>query len=201
MSAMSALAPGLSDPVHDAQEVFRAALEALARPGRVHRLSEQLPAAPGLGQAATALLLTLADFETPLWLDDSAAAASDYLRFHCGSPLSGPGEAAFAVVGEAARVPALLRLALGSDDYPDRSTTLIIEVGGLAQAGPLRLSGPGIEAIHPLAVEGLPAAFWTEREALRELFPRGIDCLLTCGPLLCGLSRTTRVEGFACTSR
>jgi len=38
-------------------------------------------------------------------------------------------------------------------------------------------------------VAGLPARFWTERAALAELFPRGLDVLFVSGGDLVGLPR------------
>ena len=44
------------------------------------------------------MLLTLVDNETPLWLDAAAAAARDWLAFHCGAAVvDTPIDAAFAL--------------------------------------------------------------------------------------------------------
>ena len=43
-----------------------------------------------------------------------------------------------------------------------------------------------------LGAMGLPARFWSERAALTELFPRGLDVLLACGDVLAALPRSTR---------
>ena len=84
MSTTIAL-PGFADPVGEAQATFRAVLDAMARPGRLHRVGERLTAPAPLDPATAAVLLTLVDHETPLWLDAAAAAARDWMAFHCGA--------------------------------------------------------------------------------------------------------------------
>ena len=84
---------------------------------------------------------------------------------------------------------------IGTDAYPDRSTTLVIEVETLS-AGPAagwRLEGPGIDGAAHLAVTGLPAGFVEARAALAPLYPRGLDIVLTAGDRLAALPRTTRI--------
>ena len=73
--ALSTLAPGFADPVHDTQAVFRTLLDALSRPGTVGVVENVLPAAQATGThrsradlAALAALLTLCDYSTPVWL-------------------------------------------------------------------------------------------------------------------------------------
>lgn len=189
------LAPGLADPVHDGQACFRAVLDAMAHPGRIVSLPFRLAAPPPapLDEAAAALALALCDFETPIWLDAALLPAADYLRFHCGSPLAeGPGGAHFAFSGAAASLPPLASFALGTDEYPDRSTTLILAVPALDAGRGVALSGPGIDGTARLAIEGLGDGFWAERATLRTLLPRGLDIVLTCGQRLAALPRTTR---------
>jgi alpha-D-ribose 1-methylphosphonate 5-triphosphate synthase subunit PhnH len=199
------LAPGLADPVHGAQPVFRAVLDAMARPGRIVAVPKDVLAAPPpapLGRAAASVLLTLCDIDTPLWLDTRThAGAADYLRFHCGAPLvADPSAARFAVAAEASDLPPLDAFDLGSDEYPDRSATLVVEVSALAAATgrlggtTLTLSGPGIAGTAELTVIGLPGGFWAQRAALAPLFPRGLDVVLTCGDHLAALLRTTWAE-------
>lgn len=187
------LAPGFGDPVHDAQATFRAVLDAMSHPGRPVELPVRVAAPAPLGEAATAVVLTLCDAETPLWLDPILAASADYLRFHCGMTLSPPDTADFALIGDAQAMPSLDTFALGSDEYPDRSTTLIVEVERLRTGPGLSLSGPGIVGTALLDAAGLPKQFWAERHLLGELFPRGLDVILTCGSRLAALPRTTRV--------
>ncbi len=84
----TSLLPGFDNPVDDAQAVFRAALEAFAHPGRLETLPATSGQPEGLSPALTALLLTLADPDTPVWLPaDVPAAARAFLRFHCSCPL------------------------------------------------------------------------------------------------------------------
>jgi alpha-D-ribose 1-methylphosphonate 5-triphosphate synthase subunit PhnH len=187
-----ALTAGFAEPVLDAQRAFRAVLEAMARPGRVQRVAA-LPEAPApLGPAAAAVLLTLADADTPTWLD-AGAAAEAWLRFHAGCPIvATPGEAAFLLASGAP--PALRDLAPGTEEEPHRSATLIIQLAGLTEGTGWRLTGPGIECEHRLLVEGLPAGFAEEWAANRGLFPRGIDVILCAGDRLAALPRTTALE-------
>lgn len=196
---MPRLQPGFSDPVHQAQQVFRQILGAMAQPGTLRPIDLGGQGAPGLSAAATAVCLSLIDFETPVWLDRAAAEARDYLVFHCSAPIvEQPQDAAFALIGEAEALDDFTRFAPGSDEHPETSTTLIVEVGDL-QAGPrlahgVRLRGPGIQHSAQLQVSGVQTAFWQQLARNHALFPRGVDLILTCGDQLCALPRSLRVE-------
>jgi alpha-D-ribose 1-methylphosphonate 5-triphosphate synthase subunit PhnH len=194
MLDVARLASGFAEPVHDAQRTFRLVLDAMAHPGRIVEIPFTLMAPVPLGDAAAAVALALCDSDTPLWLDTGFAVCADYLRFHCGSPLSTvPSAAHFALVSDRHASPDLGAFALGSDEYPDRSTTLIVEVEALQAGHGRALSGPGIAGTTRLAVSGLPERFWTQRHSLAELFPRGLDVVFTCGNRLVALPRTTLV--------
>ena len=188
---------GFADPVLDSQRVFRAVLDALAHPGRVLTLSTpETPPAP-LGIASAGVCLTLLDFETPLWLDRAAATApvQDYLRFHCGVPLvEAPADARFALIADATTLPPLSAFDAGTDERPDRSATLIVQVGGLASGSGRRLSGPGIDGQARLQVNGAPPGFWNAVRTNAAGFPRGVDLFLCAGDRIAALPRTTRVE-------
>src|SRR6185312_9267216 len=74
--------PGFADPVLDAQSCFRAVLDAMARPGRLHQAGSGLTPPAPLHQATAAMLLTLADGDAPVWLDPAASAAREWVLFH-----------------------------------------------------------------------------------------------------------------------
>jgi alpha-D-ribose 1-methylphosphonate 5-triphosphate synthase subunit PhnH len=103
------------------------------------------------------------------------------------------GDASFAFAAAPLDLPPLDAFALGSDEYPDRSTTLVIEVAGFSATRGVTLSGPGIDGSTHLSVGGLPDRFWGERRLLSELLPRGLDIIFTCEARLAALPRSTRV--------
>jgi alpha-D-ribose 1-methylphosphonate 5-triphosphate synthase subunit PhnH len=189
---------GLADPVLDAQRIFRGVLDATAHPGRIVFLPPPPEPPAPLVSATAAIALTLLDYETPIWLDQRARTEEvlAYLRFHCGAPLADlPRSAAFALVADAADLPPLDDFDLGSDEYPDRSTTVIVQVSGFRAGIGRRLSGPGIDGERRLEVEGMSDWIWRMLLENHALFPRGVDLLLATDSRVVALPRTTLVEG------
>jgi alpha-D-ribose 1-methylphosphonate 5-triphosphate synthase subunit PhnH len=191
------LAPGLADPGHDAQRLFRAVLDAFAHPGRITSLPDP-PAGPGAICPATAgYLLTLVDRDTPLWLapEFDLPAVRDFVRFHTGAPIvARRGEAAFAVLAHDTAA-SLDGFAIGTDPYPDRSATVVIEVPVLGAGATRRWRGPGIDGQAAVAVGGLGADFWQAWADNHALFPCGVDIVFAAGSQLLALPRSIAVEG------
>jgi len=197
MAAQSAIQPAFRDAVRESQAVVRVAMRAMAAPGQIIELDAGLvPPAPLLVPAA-ALLLALCDFETPVWLDPVLVDGGDvaaFLRFHTGArPVPSPAEAAFAVVADAARMPALKTFAQGTPDYPDRSATLILQVETLVTGGWI-LEGPGIRGTACFSAATLPADFTTQLRANRAAFPCGVDIFFATRISLAALPRSTRIR-------
>ena len=194
-SSLAAVGPGFASPALDSQRVFRGTLDALAHPGRIIRVDAGAVDSPALHPAAAAIALALLDQDTGLWLSPSfRGATADYLRFHTGCGIvSDAAQADFALV-HWREMPAIDTFAAGSEEYPDRSATLIVQVQELSAEGGWRLSGPGIEETTRLGVRGLGPAFVSQWQAQRRNFPRGVDVFLACGSLLCGLPRTVKIE-------
>ncbi len=174
-------------PVQSAH-AFRTSLEAMARPGTLHKLTGATPPAP-LSVAAGVLVLTLCDGTTPVHLAGAhdCTALRDWITFHTGAPLVAAEAAVFAIGAWDALQP-VSRFAVGQPDYPDRSATLIVEMPALSSSG-ARLTGPGIKGMAHLS---LPET-WAFK-ANRALFPLGFDCFFTAGAQVAGLPRSTMVE-------
>ncbi len=191
---MSSLQPGFAAPVLDAQASFRAVLEAMSRPGRIITLAAGAPAPAPLNAAAAAALLTLADAETPVW-SDAGPAVAEWLGFHAGCAFAPRlDEARFVLATGAA--PVLAALGPGTEEEPQASATLIVQVEALIAGEGWRLTGPGIEAEHRLRVVGLPGDFLAQWQAQRARFPRGVDVLLCTGAQIAALPRSvTMMEG------
>ncbi|MFM7344959.1 MAG: phosphonate C-P lyase system protein PhnH [Tagaea sp.] len=191
---MTLPAPGFADPVAQSQSAFRALLDATARPGTLVALPPPDGVPEGLSIAQAAIALALLDGDTQIWLAPGCAAARPWIAFHTGAPATDdPKRARFAFVGGIEDLPGPGAFDLGSDAYPDRSTTLVVETPGLGAAGDFVLSGPGIAGTTRAHLP-LPDAFLAGRAGLAELFPRGLDILLTHGAKAMALPRTTRVE-------
>lgn len=190
----SELRPGFTDPVLDSQQTFRAVLQAMARPGTVVDLPPFGPPPPGLNAAAAATVLTLVDVDTTLWLDNDATDAAGYFRFHCGcSIVETPSAADFALIANPATMPALSAFKAGSDDYPDRSATLILQVEGFGDGG-ASYRGPGIKDTVTLAPYPLPADFAEQWRRNMALYPCGVDLILAAEAAVAALPRSSRLE-------
>lgn len=179
---------GFYDPARGAAFAFRAALDAMARPGTIATISGAVAPAP-CSSAAASLLLMLCDPTTPLHLAPSHDndALRGWITFQTGAPLCDATEAMFGLGTWDALIP-LDRFSAGTPEYPDRAATLIVEMPELAQAGAV-LSGPGIETSAQLNLPEI-AAF----QRNRANFPLGLDFFFTCGDRVAGLPRSTRVK-------
>ncbi|HTO33208.1 MAG TPA: phosphonate C-P lyase system protein PhnH [Pararhizobium sp.] len=195
--AASAYAGAFADPVFQSQSVFKALMDAMARPGTILPLGAAAhPPAP-LGAGAGAIALTLCDDGTPVWLSTALAASTvpAWLSFHTGAPLTDVRpEARFAFVEQGGLVPGFDQFALGTQEYPDRSATLVLEIAAL-QGGPaFTATGPGIREEITVAPAGLPDIFLTLWNENRALFPRGVDLILVAGTDVLCLPRTTKLR-------
>jgi alpha-D-ribose 1-methylphosphonate 5-triphosphate synthase subunit PhnH len=187
---------GFADPVFQSQGAFRALLAALAEPGLARDVGHAVDAPAGLEPATAVALLTLADYETPIWLPAALrdGPAGAWLRFHCGAAVvNDPAKAAFAVIDGAATEPKLAAFNAGDDQFPDRSTTVLVQCSGLEGGETVTLEGPGIAGRRSIAPTGLRAGFWAEVEDNAAAYPLGVDLLLVHGAQVLGLPRSTQI--------
>ncbi|WP_064681559.1 phosphonate C-P lyase system protein PhnH [Rhizobium bangladeshense] len=190
------LTGGFAEPVFHAQSVFKMLMHGMARPGTIQTVQPDVAPPAPLGIAAGAIALTLCDHDTPVWLSQglTKSAVPEWLSFHAGAPLTTEkAEARFAFTEAGATLCPFGLFASGTQEYPDRSTTLIIELSDLEGGRRLALIGPGIQTVTEIAPVGLPETFlrlWTEN---RALFPRGIDIVLTSAERFLCLPRTTKI--------
>lgn len=192
--ATTDLSAGFADPPQQAARAFRAALEAMARPGSLHALPPTAPPA-GISPAAAALLLALVDAETPLWMAPRlrSGPVPAWVRFHTNAPPAERAAAAFAL-GRWEDLLPLEDWPAGTPANPERSTTLLVEVEALEGGPELVLSGPGIAGTRRFAPM-LPPGAVLALGANAARFPLGIDLCLLAGTQMAALPRTTRIGG------
>lgn len=191
----STLSGGFAEASVDAARSFRAALKALSRPGLLVPLRADLMPPRPMSAEVAALLLTLTDSDTPVWLAPALdnSALRQWIAFHTGSPVvADPARAMFAVARKDDAHSYIASLDLGTAEYPDRAATLILELPELGTGPMLALTGPGIESEITLTA-ALPADIVASLERNAELYPLGLDIVLAAPGAIVGLPRSTRI--------
>jgi alpha-D-ribose 1-methylphosphonate 5-triphosphate synthase subunit PhnH len=197
MTRVAELPAGFADKVLSAQSTFRSVMDAMARPGSVQRIASAAGAPGTMMRGAAAIALTLFDHDTPVWLDGRMAATPEvakWIKFHTSAPVVADSAiASFALVGDPENLPALDRFAFGSNEYPDRSTTLILQLESLTGGPVVELQGPGIDGTAALRASIQPQDLFERLAVNAALFPRGIDVVLVHDDSIVAIPRTTRL--------
>jgi alpha-D-ribose 1-methylphosphonate 5-triphosphate synthase subunit PhnH len=188
---------GFSDPVFQSHSTFKTLMDCMARPGLVGTLKPDAnPPAP-MGPGSGAIALTLCDHDTSVTLSPAmiATGVQSWFAFQTGALVTSErDEAAFAFYELGAQLPALPTFSTGSQEYPDRSTTIVLELATFDGGQPLVLTGPGIKEQVVIAPLGLPAHFDSLWRDNAGLYPRGVDLILVSGLDIVCLPRTVKIR-------
>ncbi|ETA06604.1 MULTISPECIES: phosphonate C-P lyase system protein PhnH [Gordonia] len=191
-------APGFDDPTRAAQATFRAVLEALSNPGRRCAVAGA-PAAPQpLGPGLGAVALTLLDVDCTAWLApelSATPAVRAWLTFHTGvRVVDDPTSAHFVIAADVASLPPLDTLAVGTDEAPHQSATVLLASPVEDRTARFVGRGPGIETTQAVELPGAWRDFAQMWHRNTAVFPRGVDLVLVADDHLVGLPRTTRLD-------
>jgi alpha-D-ribose 1-methylphosphonate 5-triphosphate synthase subunit PhnH len=196
MTIVAEMPAGFADKVLSAQSTFRSVMDAMARPGRVQHIAPAAGTPGAMMRGSAAIALTLFDHDTQIWLDQRMSETSDvakWLKFHTGAPVvEDSSVCSFALIGDADALPPLDRFSFGSNEYPDRSATLILQVESLTQGPAFELRGPGIDGATNLLAT-IPADLFERLSINQALFPRGIDVVLVHDDSIVAIPRTARL--------
>jgi len=177
----------------DSQRVFRAVLDALARPGTVLAL----PDAP-LRTLPPAVIpvFALADLGTGVCvLEQAGDRWGDTVTTATSAPLWPAELARLVAVLRPVTDEEVLGFCRGTATAPEDGALLAFAVADL-EGGERswRMKGPGIAEVATLAPRGLPASFVAARAEAVAGYPAGIDVLLvTDDGRIAGLPRTTTI--------
>jgi alpha-D-ribose 1-methylphosphonate 5-triphosphate synthase subunit PhnH len=186
----------LQEPVVSAQN-FRFVLNALSRPGTLQTLPQTIDPPSPLPGVAASVAVTLCDYQSPVWLSASLNTSDvrKFLRFQTGAPIVTDKPAssfAFMTVAEACND--LDGFALGTHEYPDRSTTLVVQCDGFKSEMTVEFSGPGLKEATTISVAGATETFWRALQKNSRRFPLGWDVLFVTPDQVMGLPRSTRIK-------
>jgi alpha-D-ribose 1-methylphosphonate 5-triphosphate synthase subunit PhnH len=189
-------AAGFTDPARDAQRAFRAVLDAMAHPTRAYPLAGPADPPAALGGGLAAVALTLLDEASALWLGGALAGDGDvsaWLAFHTGARRVDAAAAADFVIAAPDALPPLESLALGTDEAPHLSATVVLDIRGCAGPARFTAQGPGIDGTAALAAPWATDGFADAWRGNTELFPRGVDLLLVDSDTVTAVPRTIRL--------
>lgn len=200
--ALEAIGAGFSNESLGSQQVFRAVLAALSRPGLAVELTHDAETPPQGHSSSAAVLLALLDPDCSVWLSPTllASTAPTWLRFHTGCVLvADPSAANFLWFHQDDPLSDFSQFSQGTDSYPDQSATVVIDLSEESVSAQLRpavvLTGPGINGKVELTLTGLNdesrTSLLNAMQANRVSFPRGVDILLAKPAEITGLARTT----------
>lgn len=193
---------GFDEPVFEAASIFRSVLDAMSRPGDIIAATSTVETPAGFNKTATAVILTLCDLETAVWLapDIDTIEARRFFTFQTGCCIVDDArDCDFAVASNATDLALLRALSIGSSEYPDKAATLIFLADAITAAPMLTLSGPGIKDQRNLSVRGAPDGLWTWFQTNAGLFPQGVDVIIASADHLAALPRSVTLEVLPCT--
>ena len=172
-------------------------MDAMATPGRVQTIAAVAGAPPPMMLGTAALALTLFDHDTPIWLDPGMSEIPGYREVaqvsYRRADRPGVAVCSFALIANAEDLPVLERFSFGSNEYPDRSTTLVVQVESLARGQGYELRGPGIDGRTLLRAMIKPTDLFERLAVNAALFPREIDVVMVHDDAIVAIPRTTRL--------
>ncbi|CAB1077425.1 hypothetical protein D1AOALGA4SA_5214 [Olavius algarvensis Delta 1 endosymbiont] len=182
------------DFIPGSQETFQAIFAAMEHPGQLVTIPHN-PAAPDiLNWASAATCLTLLARETPVWIDiDQQNSAVSWLQNRCqSSVVTEPCMANFAIVTRPDNMPDLEYFRVGTYDYPEKATTVLIQVEDILPDIAYSATGIGFDQRPQLELKGLSERFWHQWRRLSGRHPLGIDVFITCEDVLTALPKSAR---------
>jgi alpha-D-ribose 1-methylphosphonate 5-triphosphate synthase subunit PhnH len=149
--------------------------------------------APIIGDAPRAI------FALALSPTDLVSTSEEISAFHSllSPGLTGPPAPTRAATGGPDRPGhdgGIAGLPIGTDEAPETSATVILQVASVTTGRAFMLEGPGLREPELLTVDGLPADFAAIWQRNHALFPRGIDLILCAGNQLAALPRSVSVR-------
>jgi alpha-D-ribose 1-methylphosphonate 5-triphosphate synthase subunit PhnH len=185
---------GFDDSALGSPQTFRAIFAAMEHPGQLVTIHENPQAPDVLNSASAAICLTLLDDETPVWTDlDRNNPAIHWLQFDCqSSVVTESCMANFAIITKPATMPALDSFRVDPYEYPDKATTIVIQVDDILPTAVNKYSNIFLDNTVQLDLKGVPNKFWNQWWQLSGLYPLGVDIFFTCDDVLIALSKIKR---------
>lgn len=187
------------DPVFDCQQVFKALMNAMARPGTVQSIAPQAGHLEGERAPLLAAGLTLLDNWRKFYVDSDPELAQTLRELTYGVPA--PLEEADYLFLVRPCAPEACEAALGAAKAgtlaePDRSATFFVLLDALTGGPAMTLTGPGVDGAIQIHLPEAGSQWIRIRERMGFEFPCGIElCFVTPGGELMAVPRKVKIGG------
>lgn len=168
------------------QKTYRKILIAMSRPGKIVAIKTDTPEYLTI----KAVLSSLLDHSVSI-SDPNSILDSDYLSLLGTRPA--PADTADYIIADGS-IPPDFTPSLGTLESPDHSATIIIDISSIDTKNEFRLTGPGVETVQPLSIDGLHPEWITYRQEWTECFPLGVDLIFADKSNIVAIPRTTKLE-------
>ena len=184
---------GYQDQTHSSQNMFRTMLKAISFPGSIFTVPENLETDNVIYSSTANIIFTLFDIDTKIFIDsEKISKIQNFITFNTNANcIEKSNHCDFAIIQN--KEFNIENFNLGTDEYPDNSSTIIIEVEDLINGEELIIEGPGIEKTKSISPTNLPKNFQSQWQNNNFIFPRGVDLILTCKDDFFCLPRTSKV--------
>lgn len=177
----------LAAPIPDAEErrdnaTFEAVLWALSRPGQIRELPEAgvMTIAKALIDRECRVCAHTEELKEQL-VQLGATIVPQELCDHAVLPAQSEDD-----------VSAIARLPIGDALYPETGASVIIPAT-IGTGRGLILTGPGIDGVQQLTLDGVHANLWPTRNQMCR-YPLGIDLIFVDGARIAAIPRSTQIE-------
>ncbi len=195
MATDTSRAPRQTVVADQEQRAFRALLDAMSRPGTIHTLPEAR-GADGAWGSSLVVMQSLLDHEVTFAVEADDRSVHEQILRRTGARSDVLAAAGYVLTDAAHALDVIEMASEGYLEEPERSATVVVRVDAIG-SGALRvsLSGPGIESVQPLSLDGLDVAALHALIERNAVYPTGIDIVLVDpqGRIAC-LPRSTRIE-------
>lgn len=188
------------DPVFDCQQVFKALMNALARPGKIFSIAENAEKLGGENAPLMAAGLTLLDNWRKFFVCGAPELEEELRQMSYGIP-SSVDEADYIFLPKESTGLSVCRQILsqakiGTLAEPHKSATVFVTVDSLEGGEERELTGPGIDGTIQITLPKEGRMWIEERQQMEFEFPCGIELyFITPQGDLMGIPRKIRIGG------
>ena len=184
------------DPVFDCQEVFKALMNAFAKPGKVFSIEKNVEKLEGQCASLTAAAMVLLDNWRSFYVEGDAALEEELREQTYGVPAAMDEADYLFFPGQGDPWQALAQAKPGTLPEPHKSATLFVLADSLEGGAPFSLTGPGVDGGISVSLPERYRVWLEARDAQGHEFPCGVDLyFLTPQGQVMGIPRKVKMGG------